>query len=566
MLEEISISNLGIIKNASLSFGAGLTVITGETGAGKTMVLSALHLLLGRRSSASMVGRNATALSVEGCWNTKGLQVVPLIEETGAIIEDNQVFINRTVDETGKSRAVIGGKTTPASILSDIGAQLVNIHGQSDQMRLKSATEQRNALDTYAGAEFYTQLQAHKTAYSNHKRKLQQVETLKRTATQRKEAQAHLIRLIEEFEEVAPISHEDEELAKEISTLSNIDAIRSGLAEAVSYIAPDVDEVPTVSEQLSSAVRALDRIVMHDETISEISQRIASAADDLDEALGDLESYSDNLDEDSLARLYHIEERSHLLKKFLKRWNYESAAVAVDSYEAAVAELSQLQEDDQPVSVIEDELRVLLKVVQDSAAAVTRLRVLAAGELSAAVNVELAGLAMGSNRLSVVVGDERLSASGKDSVEFMLSSGGQGARPIAKAASGGELSRIMLALEVVLADPEVTPTFVFDEVDSGVGGVTAIEIGKRLSKLSIDAQVIVVTHLPQVAAYADTHLVVVKDVDSDNYTETSVMKLDEIQKINEVTRMLSGMVNDSGKAHAADLMEHARLYKRGLYV
>lgn len=564
MLEEISINNLGIIKTATLPFTDGLTVITGETGAGKTMVLSALHLLLGRRSDTNMIGQNSNTLTVEGCWNVQNTQAIKSIKETGAVIEDDQLFINRTVQTGGKSRAVIGGKTTPASVLSEIGLQLVNIHGQSDQIRLKNTAAQRDALDTYAGEKLSKTLTNYKNAYNQLRKKKKLIEDIKKNSFARKREIATLEEFIKEFDELSPIIDEDIELTKEIATLSNIDTIRLSVAEALESITPTSDEIPSITGQLNNAVRVLAKVAEYDKELSELSQKLAIISDDLDNATNDIENYSDNLDEDSLARLYEAQERLSNIKLFIRKYGNSLNSV-IEERDAAQEKLDNLQELDQPLDVLEDELEELSEKIANLAEKITELRTTAAKQLSEKVNEELSGLSMSSSEMIISIVPEKLTSKGKDEVEFLLRTGGQNnPRPIAKSASGGELSRIMLALEVVLADPKTTPTFVFDEVDSGVGGTAAIEIGKRLAKLAKEAQVIVVTHLPQVAAFSDNHLNVIK-TSSNEYTETSVQQLDDDQRIKEMTRMLSGMTNsDTGHAHATDLINLAKNYKKTL--
>lgn len=562
MLEEIAISNLGIIKKATLPFTHGLTAITGETGAGKTMVLSALHLLLGKRSNSNMVGQNSPTLTVEGCWGTTNLAAVPKIEETGAVIEDNQLFINRTVQNDGKSRAVIGGKTTPSSVLAGIGSQLVNIHGQSDQIRLKNTNAQRDSLDSYYKETIIPALETYKESYTSYKKHLTLIEDVKNNSFTRKREITALEAFIEDFDNVLPEVDEMELLEKEIATLSNFDTIRQGTAEALSALNPE--EIPSVFEQINTAIRKITQIAEYDSSLDKIVEKFNEISENLDEVASDLENYSDNLDEDSLNRLYEAQDRELSLKSFIRKYGNDLNSI-IEERDTAQEELEQLQGYNQPMEELEETLEKLSKTAQKDADIVTKLRVKAAKELERKVNEELVGLSMGSSKMIIQLTSKKLSTNGQDDIEFMLKTGGAAeSRPIAKSASGGELSRIMLALEVVLADPQSTPTFVFDEVDSGVGGTAAIEIGKRLAKLAKEAQVIVVTHLPQVAAYADNHLSVTKS-STDEYTETSVSQLSQEGRVEELTRMLSGMTeSDSGRAHATDLMNHAWKYKVAL--
>lgn len=561
MLEEISISNLGIIRTATLPLTKGLNVITGETGAGKTMVLSALNLLLGKRSSAKMIYKDASVLSVEGCWNLENSIHCTEIEDTGAVIEDGMLYINRTIKDDGKSRSVVGGKTTPASVLSNIGGKLVNIHGQSDQIRLRNNNAQREALDKYAGEDLQRQLREYVKTFREWKSQKAYIEDVTKNASQRKREISSIKTFISDFDTVAPTEGQDLELAKQIAALSNIDAIRISSNEALEALIPPSDEVSSASEQLSNFVRSLAKIASYDTELESIHEKAEALSADLEELTDSLESFISGLDEESIEQLYCAQEQEIAIKNLVRKYGSNLQEV-MEQRDKAEAELEELESFNQPV----EELNAALKIAHEKtlyfAEKVSELRRQAARKMEQAVNDELKGLSMSGSKLLIQISKTSCSTTGQDEVELMLlANGSTTPNPIAKSASGGELSRIMLALEVVLADPKSTGTFIFDEVDSGVGGETAIEIGKRLALLAKEAQVIVVTHLPQVAAYGDNHLKVVKTV-SKGTTETTVQQLSETERIDEITRMLSGMSDsETGKAHAAELLAHAESFK-----
>lgn len=562
MLEEINISNLGIIDRASLPFTEGLTVITGETGAGKTMVLSALHLLLGRRAKSSMLRNPEKALSVEGVWNIENENSVrDYIEETGAVIEDGQIFINRTIKNDGKSRAVIGGKTTPASVLSSIGEKLVNIHGQSDQVRLKNSIAQRDALDKFAGEEVEKTRQEYTNIFRSWKKLEKKIENIKNNSASRKREINSLKRFIEEYERIDPQENEEVELSEKIDSLSNIDAIKTAVVEAYSIASPENDEINGIRELFSDILRRISSVSSYDKELSKIEDKLNILSNDAEDLLDELEGYVDSLDEDSIETLYLAQEREIELKNFVKKYGNNLDEV-IAQYVSAAKDLKELEEDDQPIENLEFELAELLKNLTKKADELSELRKVSAQKMENLVDKELKGLSMSGSSFQVFIKQVPFSLSGQDEVEFKLSAkGSKDSLPIAKSASGGELSRIMLALEVVLADPKNTGTFVFDEVDAGIGGKTAIEVGKRLAKLSQEAQVIVVTHLPQVAVYADNHLKVVKS-ETDNDVQTSVEQLNKQGVIDELTRMLSGMSDsESGKSHAKEMIQQAEKFK-----
>lgn len=562
MLEQINISNLGIIKEASLSFNNGLTAITGETGAGKTMVLSALHLLLGKRANNNMVGKYSNQLSVEGCWDINNENLIKEIEETGAIIEEGQVFINRTIKENSKSRSVIGGKSTPTTVLGAIGGKLVNIHGQSDQTRLKSKTAQKDALDKYAGEPFQKALKEYIKVYKEWKKQKEHIEDIKQNSAARKREINNLKSFIDEFDKVDPYENEFEEIEKKINSLSNVDAIRNSMCEGQESVSPSDSELPQVSDQISMLISSLSKVSHYDNAIEEIQVKAAKINDDFDDLISEIESYIENIDEDSIEQLYIAQERELELKKFIKKYG-DTLDEIINQKNEAEKELEELEQYNQPVEDLEEEFIKTSKKLQEKSDKLTEIRTKTAIKMEKNVNKELLGLSMSGSSLKIIVSQiDSPSSTGQDEIEFgMISKGSAKINQISKSASGGELSRIMLAIEVVLADTKNIGTFIFDEVDSGVGGETAIEIGKRLAQLSKDAQVIVVTHLPQVAAYADHFLQVTKTVE-ENETLTTVKELNNEEKINELTRMLSGMSDSSsGKAHAKELFEHAKSFK-----
>lgn len=561
MLEEIRIQNLGIINDVTIPLTKGLNVITGETGAGKTMILSALGLLLGKRSDAKMLNNPHKTLSVEGIWDLTTLKEKDFINDTGAVIEDDQLFINRTINSEGKSRAVIGGKTTPASVLSSIGSKLVNIHGQSDQIRLRNNNAQREALDLYSGKELSSKISCYEQSYKKWVKATKTLKDVKENSTQRKREINAIQKFINDFDRISPEPGELDELVQELKLLSNNEKLREYTQEAIQYLNPmDYSESDGISEIFDLISGVLSKILKIDSRISEPFDKIQEAIELFDEAKKEIESYYESFDEDASFRFNEIQERVNELKTFV-RVHGEDLDDVIEQREKADDELIALQKYSQPIEELEKDVHDAWVTLENNAKELTKIRKIKAKELSEKVNHELKGLSMESSELVITITEEKPTINGVDFVEFMLKNSNKEPQPITKTASGGELSRIMLALEVVLANPEITPTFVFDEVDSGVGGKTAIEIGKRLSQLSKDAQVIVVTHLPQVSSFSDNHLKVIKKTTSTNVV-TTVEKLDKDQKLIEITRMLSGMAeSDSGKAHAKDLVDFAEDFK-----
>lgn len=563
MLEEINISNLGVIEKATLSFSPGLNVITGETGAGKTMVLTALGLLLGKKSDPTIVRVGANNLSVEGCWNVKNVPQVEEILETGAVLEDdNSLYINRTVTREGKSRIVVGGKTTPSTVLSTFSESLVRIHGQSDQIRLRNTNAQREALDSYIGAKYDGLLEKYADQYATYRKLTAKLKEVRANQTSLTREYEFLKNVVEEYETVAPQPGEDEALKQEALTLSNVETLTTAVAEALNYMVDEDSGQFDVSSAVASAAKTLHNVTEYDPTLTPTVNDIETALDLLRESTSTLNSYLENADVDSLQRLEEINTRLMVLKTFIKKYGVTLEDVLVFCAESA-ERLKELDPSTNNVDVLEEQVNSSYQELKKLGGLITKLRTNNATVLSKAVNAELEDLAMGGTKLTVsVTPTENFTATGCDDVVFMISLPGSGLKPLNKSASGGELSRIMLALEIVIADPNSTSTFVYDEVDAGIGGGVAIKIGEKLAQLSSKAQVIVVSHLAQVAAFADNQLKVVKNVSGDSVV-TSVVQLDYDERVEELARMLSGLdQSESGKAHALEMLDNAKKLKK----
>jgi DNA repair protein RecN (Recombination protein N) len=561
MLEEITIQNLGIIKKTHLPFTAGLTAITGETGAGKTMVLSALHLLLGRRAKAGMAREGTAAATVEGCWQLPEGPQRARAEEAGALLEDDMLFVNRTVQPDGKSRAVLGGKSTPAGVLSELGAGLVNIHGQADQLRLRTPQAQREALDRFGGEAVSKAHRSYLQAYRSWKAAQELVKELVENASARKREYEALRRFVQEVDHLEPEEGELERLEQEIRSLSAADSILEALRTGAGVLNPEDFEAVGPGVMLEHLAKALSSVVDVSPAAAAASDRVEKILDELDQVERLITDELEAVDGDSIARLHQAQDREVELKALVHRYGTTLEDVLAQA-DGARLRLEELDPETHNAAGATEALKETQGKLTQASEKLTAARTVAGGRLAAAVNKELAGLAMSGNKLTVSLRRSSPTAAGADEVAIELTApGSTAARSIATAASGGELSRIMLALEVVLADPKSTPTFVFDEVDSGVGGATAIEIGKRLALLAREAQVIVVSHLPQVAAFADNHLKVEKAAD-ESYTETSVQQLSEEQRVREIARMLAGLERSAtGLAHAEELLAEAAAFK-----
>ena len=559
MIEEILIRDLGVISEAKLEFGPGLTVLTGETGAGKTMVLNALGLLLGERSDSSAIRKGQEQAFVEGRWLLAD-SAVTRIRELGIELDDAELLVNRSVSAEGRSRAALSGKSVPVGILSEIGEQLVVVHGQSDQIRLRSAAAQREALDQFAGVELAKVKTDYTSVYANWKQAATRLSEIT-TQLEARSREADQIRsAVEELTSLDPKPGEDLELSEKASKLTHLEELRIAATAAHNQLSSEgFDDSSDAITLIGKARRALEAVSEHDPELASLAQQLKEIGFSLNETSANISGYLASLDSEGGQELERVQQRRADLTSAMRKYGPTLEEV-ISYFENSGARLLELDSSDKEIQELIALEQSLGKQATSLAKTMTELRTKAASALAKSVTGELAALAMTGASLEVTVSQgSELGATGADQVAILLSAyPGAEPRPLGKGASGGELSRIMLAIEVVLAGSELAPTFIFDEVDAGVGGAAATEVGKRLATLAQNAQVIVVTHLPQVAAFATRHLRVLKSV-SDQYTSTDVVRLEGEAVVEELARMLSGLSeSESGKTHAKELLELAK--------
>ncbi len=568
---------LGVISDAVLELDPGLTVVTGETGAGKTMVVTGLGLLLGGRADAGAVRTGASQAVVEGrvVIDPQG-PVARAAEDAGAELDDDVLLLARTVTSAGRSRAHAGGRSVPVGVLAEIATELVTVHGQSDQLRLLQPARQREALDRFAGHDEL--LAQHASAH----RRLRDVERelldVTTHARERAEEADRLRAGLEEIEALAPQPGEDHQLRDEDSRLAHADALRGAAEQAHTALQGDALD-PVAGGDATSLVAEARRVVESacdlDPALSDVERRLGEIGYLLSDVAADLASYAAGIESDPV-RLTAVQERRAALTTLVRRYGDGPDVDALLAWsQAAAGRLLELDDDEGRVEQLRAQRDELRRELGDLATRLHRSRSAAGERLAELVAGELAQLAMPQAQVRVALGQRddpdgvevdldggprtvAVLEHGVDDVELLLAPhSGAPLRPVAKGASGGELSRVMLALEVVLAGADPVPTFVFDEVDAGVGGRAAVEIGRRLAVLARHAQVIVVTHLPQVAAYADRHLVVVKS-DDGAVTESGVRALDDGDRVAELARMLAGQEDsETARAHALELRDAA---------
>jgi len=561
VIEELGIRDLGVIAEATLPLGAGFTAVTGETGAGKTMVVTALGLLLGARADAGAVRSGAKQAWVEGRWLVPhDGAIAERVAETGGDVEGGELLLGRSVSSEGRSRAVVGGRSAPVGVLGELGDELVVVHGQADQQRLRSSAAQRDALDRFAGAPLQRALGEYDAAFRAWRTDAAELQRLREAHDARAREAAELREALDEVEAADPQAGEDVELAERADRLSNLEELRLAAAQARALVSAEdlVDGAPDAVALVDSARRHLDRVIEHDAALAPIAEALQSAGFLLADAATELAGYLAGLDADGARELEVVHERRALVTALIRRHG-GSLDEVLEFRRTGGLRLVELDGDDERIEGLEASVAALEAEVDRLAGRLTELRTDAASRLAEAVTAELSALAMPDARLTVSVDpDHEPAAHGRDQVAILLRPHpGTEPRPVSRGASGGELSRVMLAIEVVIAGSDPVPTFVFDEVDAGVGGAAAIEIGRRLARLAEQSQVIVVTHLAQVAAFATNHLSVVKGTDG-QVTSSSVRQLSGAEREAEMARLLSGLTDsESGLAHARELLEIA---------
>jgi len=560
-LSEITIKNLGVIESAALEFEPGLTVLTGETGAGKTMVLTALNLILGGKSDAALVRTGQERLVASGRF-TVTKEIAESASEKGADLEGDELILTRNVNSDGKSKAIAGGISIPAGILAELATELIEIHGQAANLQLTKSAKQRELLDRFAGIELQKIFSAYQAELSNYQSLKSRIANLKSAASKRDAEIAELTEFTDSYNKLKPKSGELAQIELEISKLSSVEEFRVAISTALGAVE---DEESGTLTSLGIARKALELARAKDPAIESIYSSLSDAFFLIGDANSALNSYLSSLEADP-DRLSALQERKAALNSWVKKYatgdiNFEALILRGENSKSAMADLTG---GDELIAELEKDLTSVKKSLLASAKKLSSAREKAAADLASAVSEEIHALSMPHTNLIVQVAhpdyagalkESDFTITGCDEVTLLLQAHKDGPLvPIAKGASGGEMSRVMLGLEVVLAKVQPVGTYIFDEVDAGVGGKAAIEVGRRLSLLAKDAQVIVVTHLPQVAAWADSHFVVKKSSDG-SVVASGVNKLAEAERINEIARMLAGLEESaSAQEHAAELL------------
>jgi DNA repair protein RecN (Recombination protein N) len=575
----VEISGLGVIERAHFSPGAGLTVITGETGAGKTMVLSALSLLTGSRADATVVRNGSERASIVGRFALTP-EMGEKFAELGGEVDGGESLLSRTITSEGKSRAAIGGITTTISALSEIGAQLLSIHGQSANFTLLKAEKAREILDGYGGTEIAKALTTYRALYDRYREIVSTIDELLQLQSTRERELERINTFLSEFDRVNPTRNESALLRERILALENVDGTRLALSDSLQALSEGESNISSLLAGVKRSIESLGTGSGQAEANVALIREISILVNELTSSL---RSQGSELDVEPGA-LEQMHSRRALVQSLVKRFGDASKddpeSALIEDAKRNKALFLQLSDGDQGIAQLEREREEFAANLISASEMLTKTRRSRATELEREISEELTQLAMPAARITVAidgvgdglaVSDEKrtliCSNSGSDSVTFLLTPhAGATPLPINKGASGGELSRIMLAIEVVLAGRSSVPTYVFDEVDAGVGGKAAVEVGRRLALLARHAQVLVVTHLPQVAVWADTHYSIRKN-SSETVTTSDLALLSEGERTNELARMMAGREESAlAQEHAQELLDFVAAERKRLEI
>jgi len=556
-LEEISIRSLGVIESSNIEFKPGLTVLTGETGAGKTMVLTALGLVLGNKSDSDLVRQGQERAIVTGRFSVPKDLATQIIE-AGGDIEEESVVISRTVSTAGKSRVLVGGVVSSAGAVTSFASSLVEIHAQSSSSKLTRPGVARELLDRFAAIDLTT----YRETFDAYQQMMRRIDKLKEQLSQADRQIAELSELADEFAKLNPKTGELVEIEDEIAKLGSVELLNQAVSNALNLFENEDHSAINLLQQIR---KNLDSVNGKDKQLDAITERYTENLLNLQDISSELNSYLTYLEADP-NRFEKLQQRKAALNSLLKRYGKGSDKEAayeqlLEDGKSARERIADLSGGDERIAELQQEADLLFQQLQEAGIAISKLRKSAATKLSAKVTEEVKALSMPNASFVVeqITGDSKniksFTSNGIDEISILFSAHSGGTPlPLNKVASGGELSRVMLALEVVIAEAEPIGTYIFDEVDAGVGGKAAIEVGRRLSKLSKSAQVIVITHLAQVAAWADNHLVVKKS-ENGSVTQSDVNEVTADDRKVEIARMLSGQEDSqTAQEHAGELL------------
>jgi DNA repair protein RecN (Recombination protein N) len=553
MLTELRIRNFAIIESLALPLARGFNVLSGETGAGKSIIVGALGLLLGERASTDLIRSGADRATVEGVFDVSDRpEIIALLDERGIDVEESLVVLKREIVAAGRARAWVNGSTVNAGILAEVGRHLVNLHGQHEAQTLLDPDAQRRILDAFAGAT--EQAVAVREAYDAWSAARREIADLVRRRADAEKRADYLRHVVQEIEGAKLVDGEDVRLEDEARRLEHAEELRE-LASGISGAIEGDDG--TLLEQLSQLSRLLSGIQRIDPALSRLQELYDAAYYNLEALAREISDYESTVELDP-SRLEEVRRRRDLLFRLTKKYGATLAEV-IDTGRTSRAELDLVDSAGLDLRTLEEREREAERALIERAAALTSARTAAAERLGVAVDEVLPDLGMPDGHfIAALVPAREIGPDGAESVEFRVSLNvGHEERPLARVASGGELSRVMLALKTILARLDRVPTLIFDEVDAGIGGRVGLQVGETMRRVASYHQVFAISHLPQIAARAHHHILVSKGARG-GVTTADVVVLDGEPRVTELARMLGGdPESEVSRAHARELLESA---------
>ncbi len=574
MLSELRIENFAIIDKLALDFGAGLVIFTGETGAGKSIIMDALEMLLGGRAETSVLRAEAERASVEGVFKLNDgnkTEVLEVLKREDLLDDENYVTLAREVRREGRSTARVNGRTVNVALLREIGAYLVDIHGQTEHLSLLDVRAHLGLLDRFAGVD--SLLAHYRQTYTALQAVRRELDELRRAQADSERRIEMLTFQAEEIESARLKPGEDEELRQERDRLANAESLAANAQEALGLIDEGSPETPAITDQFGQAAAALSSLARIDTTQAELSARADALLENLSDLAGDLRDYLETI-EYNPKRLNEAEERLDLMHRLMRKYGGTIESVLAFGVKAR-ADLETITNAAEKISELQEKEAKLLKELSERGTALSEKRKKAAQTLAKGIENELGDLKMEQARFSVDFQTKSdpnglplstgsrvaFDSSGFDRVEFLVAPNpGEGLKPLAKIASGGETSRLMLALKNVLAKADQVPSLIFDEIDQGIGGRVGQVVGLKLWNLGRSHQVLCITHLPQLAAFGDQHFRVEKVINNGR-TTTSVVRLENDDRMLELAQML-GEVSEGTLRSASDILQSAQALRK----
>ena len=574
MLSELRIENFAIIDKLALDFGAGLVIFTGETGAGKSIIMDALEMLLGGRAETSVLRAEAERASVEGVFKLNDgnkTEVLEVLKREDLLDDENYVTLAREVRREGRSTARVNGRTVNVALLREIGAYLVDIHGQTEHLSLLDVRAHLGLLDRFAGVD--SLLAHYRQTYTALQAVRRELDELRRAQADSERRIEMLTFQAEEIESARLKPGEDEELRQERDRLANAESLAANAQEALGLIDEGSPETPAITDQFGQAAAALSSLARIDTTQAELSARADALLENLSDLAGDLRDYLETI-EYNPKRLNEAEERLDLMHRLMRKYGGTIESVLAFGAKAR-ADLETITNAAEKIGELQEKEAKLLKELSERGTALSEKRKKAAQTLAKGIENELGDLKMEQARFSVDFQTKpdlnglplstgprvAFDSSGFDRVEFLVAPNpGEGLKPLAKIASGGETSRLMLALKNVLAKADQVPSLIFDEIDQGIGGRVGQVVGLKLWNLGRSHQVLCITHLPQLAAFGDQHFRVEKVINNGR-TTTSVVRLENDDRMLELAQML-GEVSEGTLRSASDILQSAQALRK----